>query len=84
MPQYYYNIRDGRTILDNEGVELPDLAAAREMAILNSGEILKNGAGPAMWAGEPWRMWVTDAPNGGGKTLFTLTFSATEGEGTGP
>ena len=82
MPRYYYNIHDGRTILDDDGVDLPDLAAARDMAILNSGEILKNGAGPAMWAGEPWRLWVTDAPNGGGKTLFTLTFSATDGKGS--
>lgn len=80
MPRYYYHVHDGRTTLDDEGVELADLKAAREMAILNSGEILKNGAGPAMWAGEPWRMWVTDGPGGGGKTLFTLKFSAVEGE----
>ena len=82
MPRYYYNIHDGHTILDDEGVELPDLKAARDLAILNSGEIVTNGAGPAMWAGEPWRMWVTDGPAGGGKTLFTLTFSASEGEET--
>ena len=80
MPRYYFHIHDGREILDDDGLELPDLAAAREMAILNSGEILKNGAGPGMWAGEPWRMWVTDEPGGGGKTFFTLQFSATEGE----
>lgn len=80
MPRYYFNVHDGRTILDDEGVELADLTAARQMAILNSGEILKNGAGPAMWTGVPWRMWVTDAPGGGGKTFFTLKFSAAEGE----
>lgn len=80
MARYYFNVHDGNTLLDDDGVELPTLAAAREMAIVHSGEILKNGAGPAMWAGEAWRMWVTDAPSGGGKTLFTLRFSATEGE----
>jgi hypothetical protein len=80
MPRYYFHTRDSRTMLDDEGVELPGLKAAREAALVNSGEILKNGAGPGMWSGTPWRMWVTDAPNGGGKTFFTLTFSATEGE----
>ena len=78
MPRYYFNVRDGRIIHDNEGVELSDLAAARQMAIESSGEILKDGAGPAMWSGQPWHMWVTDAPDGGGKTFFTLTFSASD------
>lgn len=81
MSLFYFNIRDGRTMLDEVGTELPSLAAAREQAISTSGQILKNGAGPAMWAGEPWCMWVTDAPNGGGKTLFTLRFSAEAGTG---
>jgi hypothetical protein len=30
----------------------------------------------ALWNGTPWRMWVTDQPNGEGKTFFTLRFSA--------
>ena len=80
MTRYYFNVHDSRTTIDNEGVELPSVDAARKVAIETSGEILKNGAGPAMWSGEHWRMWVTDAPGGGGKTLFTLTFAATEGE----
>jgi hypothetical protein len=84
MPRYYFNINDGRMILDEEGTELPSLAAAREEAIRNSGEILRNGAGPALWAGEPWRMWVTDEPAGGGKILFTLKFSAEDNEGKNP
>lgn len=82
MPLFYFNVRDGRTMLDDVGTELPNLAAAREQAIRTSGEILRDGASPAMWAGQPWSMWVTDAPTGGGNTLFTLNFSATEGKGT--
>jgi len=78
MPRYYFH--DDRTMLDDEGVDLPDLAAARAMAIVNSGEILRDGVGPAVWSGRPWHLWVTDAPNGGGRTFFTLTFSAAEGE----
>ena len=78
MTRYYFNVHDGQSVIDNEGVELPSLDAARKLAIEHSGEILKNGAGPAMWAGEPWRLWVTDAPGGCGKTLFTLCFTAIE------
>jgi hypothetical protein len=82
MRRYYFNVHDGSTILDEEGTEFPSLAAARNAAIVHSGEILKDGAAAALWAGEPWRMWVTDAPNGGGETLFTLRFSGADGEGT--
>jgi hypothetical protein len=80
MTRYYFNIQDGRTSLDEVGTELPNLSAARDEAIRASGDILKDGADPAVWTGEAWRLWVTDKPNGGGKTFFTLKFSAHEGE----
>ena len=81
MPRYFFNVKDGRTILDEEGVELSSLAEARNAAIVNSGEILRDGAAAALWNGEPWFMWVTDAPNGEGMTLFTLRFSGAMGDG---
>lgn len=81
MPRYFYHVHDGRHVLDDQGIELPDLMSARQMAIVHSGEILKDGTANPLWSGEPWRMWVTDAPNGGGRTLFTLRFEATEGDG---
>jgi hypothetical protein len=81
MTRYFFNVKDGHTILDDEGVELANLAEARSMAIVNSGEMLRDGAAAALWNGEPWCMWVTDAPSGGGTTLFTLRFSAAIGEG---
>jgi hypothetical protein len=37
---------------------------------------LHNGEGDAMWHGTPLKLWVTDGPNGSGKTVFTLTVSA--------
>jgi len=79
MPRYYFNHEDGRTTLDEMGDELASLAEARKMAILHSAEILKDGASEALWRGERWCLWVTDAPNGGGKTLLTLTVSAADG-----
>jgi hypothetical protein len=76
MSRYYFHLKDGRTILDAEGVELSSLIEARKTAITNSGEVLRDGADQCLWAGEPWKMWVTDAPNGEGNVLFTLNFSA--------
>ena len=84
MPRYYFNVQDGHIALDDEGQELPNLAEARQLAIVHSGEILRDGATDALWAGEPWRMWITDAPGGAGQTLFTLKFSAADGEGMPP
>jgi hypothetical protein len=81
MPRYYFNIDDGHTTIDHEGSELSDLQAAREEAIETCSDTLRDGGGPYLWSGKPWRMWVTDQPGGAGKTLFTLYFSATEGDG---
>jgi hypothetical protein len=76
---YYFNLKDGHTLLDNDGTEFVDLKAARHEALRFSGEVLKDSAGESLWAGEPWELWVTDQPNGKGKTFFTLHFSAVDG-----
>jgi hypothetical protein len=81
MPRYYFNITDGRMSIDDDGQELSGLDDARKLAIEHSGEILKDGAGADLWAGKPWMMWVTDAPGGKGRTIFTLSFTATDGDG---
>jgi hypothetical protein len=80
MALYYFHLEDGATLLDSEGCDLPDLAAVRRAAIATTTEILGGlKAGPAFWSGEPWKLWVTDRPNGAGATLLTLQFAATEG-----
>ena len=81
MSRYYFHVKDGHVSLDDEGMELPTLGAARDFAIQHSGKILRDGASSALWSGTPWSMWVTDAPNGGGTTFFTLRFSGSAGEG---
>ena len=81
MPRYFFNVDDGRTSVDTVGSEHPDLQAAREEALVTSADLLRDGGGPDLWSGKPWRMWVTDQPGGAGKTLFTLRFSATQGDG---
>jgi hypothetical protein len=32
MARYYFHLRDGETILDGEGIDLPDLVAERRSA----------------------------------------------------
>jgi hypothetical protein len=67
--------------LDSEGTELLDLAAVRRTALATATEILGGmKTGPAFWSGEPWKLWVTDRPDGGGTSVLTLQFSAVEGE----
>jgi hypothetical protein len=81
MALYYFHLKDGATILDGEGCDLPDLAAVRRAAIATTTEVLGGvKAGPAFWSGEPWKLWVTDGPNGPGATLLTLQFAAIAGD----
>jgi hypothetical protein len=81
MPRYFFNMDDGRTAIDNEGSDLPDLKAAQEEALVTTADMMRGGGGPDLWSGKPWRMWVTDQPGGAGKTFFSLRFSATEDDG---
>jgi hypothetical protein len=78
MPRYYFHMENGRSVLDDTGLELTDIAAAQDEALRASGDILKGGprSTATLWNGIPWRVWVTDKPSGEGKTFFTLRFSA--------
>jgi len=73
MPVYYFNIHDGSAIADTEGHVLPDLDAARRVAIRLAGDVIRE-IGDNFWRGEEWRMDVTDHA---GAILFTLHFSTT-------
>ena len=74
MPLYYFHISNGETILDDHGTELPDLAAARLEALRASRELAFTGH-PHFWAGERWRIWVTDKPSAAGPTLLAVEVS---------
>jgi hypothetical protein len=78
MPRYYFHREDGQSLLDDTGLDLRDIAAAQSEAVRTSGELLKDWSRTptTLWNGTPWRMWVTDKPNGEGETFFTLRFSA--------
>jgi hypothetical protein len=74
MPRFFFNVRDGISIPDKGGLELPDLYAARLEAVRYSGELLK--AHPdAFWVQHEWRIEVTDAI---GLILFAIHISAVQ------
>jgi uncharacterized protein DUF6894 len=74
MNRYFFHIRDGQTYLDDVGTPLPDLAAAQQTAMRAMGEIIR-GANDSLWQGKPWRLWVTNGPDGSGATLLALECS---------
>jgi hypothetical protein len=77
MQRFYFHLSDGQTILDDDGVELADVAEVRDNALSAvSGLIGDLKSGSDFWAGEPWELWVTDQPDGLGKTFLTLSLSA--------
>jgi hypothetical protein len=63
--RYYFNVKDGTTIHDEEGMELDSLAAVKEEALRSSSDMLKGLQGEHFWTGEPWLLWVSDQPEGG-------------------
>ena len=79
MPRYFFNVIDGRSIIDNEGSELAGLKDARIEAIQLAGAILRD-EGDTFWNGEEWHMHVTDAS---GLSVLKLRFSV-EDQGTTP
>ena len=74
MAKYYFHLVDGHTILDDRGLELSNIADVQHEAIKASSDLLRGHA--PLWNGEPWKMWVTDKPNGEGNVIVTLTFTA--------
>lgn len=69
MPRYFFHVINGTVLLDHEGIELPDLQAARAMAIRTSGELLY-GLGEH-WEGTEWHLEVADEA---GQVLLALHF----------
>jgi hypothetical protein len=73
MPRFYFNVYDGKDIVDDVGTDLPDVVFARREAIRYSGALLENEA-ECLSLGEEWRMEVLD---GTGLMLFCLNFMVT-------
>jgi hypothetical protein len=66
MPLYYFHLRFGdRTVPDDEGVELPNRAAARAEALA----VIRDLTNPAV-AGNPrrWASWFLQVADEGGNS----------------
>ena len=73
--RFYFHVKDGSTILDEDGSEFPNVEVVKDNADRASGEMLRGlNHGQDFWSGEPWKLWVTDGPKGTGKTILELQF----------
>jgi hypothetical protein len=72
LVRYYFHVRDRHSAPDEEGVEFPDVKAARAEAIRASGEMLRDCRSD-LWDSGEWRMVVADQD---GNTVFTLRITA--------
>jgi hypothetical protein len=76
--RFYFNVMNGGTELDPDGTQLSSIAEARSQALRMLGAMLQEADSNFPWNGAPWKIWVSDGPQGGGRVLFTLQVSAVE------
>jgi hypothetical protein len=50
--RYYFNIKDGTTIHDDEGMELDDMEAMKAEALRSSVDLLKGLQNEHFWSGD--------------------------------
>jgi hypothetical protein len=74
MPRYFFNLIDGKFIVDTEGTLCATPADMRNEAIRTAGHILRDEAGNFP-RGLEWQMHVTDEEK---NTVLKLRFSAEE------
>ncbi|MDG4895536.1 hypothetical protein P9272_18360 [Mesorhizobium sp. WSM4976] len=73
MPIFHFHVDNGEFNPDDQGVDLPDLDAARQEAVRAAGEMI-NDSKQHFWEHmTPWIMNVTDDQD---RLLFTLQFVA--------
>jgi len=72
MPKFFFDVHDGISMCDDVGYELPDLEAAKQQAVIFSGDLLRD-SGSQFWQGDEWRMDVRDERD---LILFSLHFLA--------
>jgi hypothetical protein len=74
MAQFYFHTEDGRTIADDEGLDLATLADARIEAVRVLGDMLRENPHEVLDTGA-LRLTVTDSS---GLIYFALDLSATD------
>ena len=70
MSQFFFNVYDGKHLVDDEGMDLPSFKSACRAAISLSGALIKDDAA-RIADGLDWHIEVTD---GAGLILYRLDF----------
>jgi hypothetical protein len=76
--RFYFNVMNNGTELDPDGTLLPSLAEARSQALRLLGGMLLDVDSNFSWDGAPWKIWISDGPQGTGRVLFTIQLSAVD------
>jgi hypothetical protein len=72
MPMYYFHLYDDAPLLDDDGTELIDLAAARDHAAGVARELTFKSAN---FMQEKWSSWTMRVHDHEGTELFSLAMS---------
>jgi hypothetical protein len=80
MPQYFFHFQDGEKDVDKDGVELPNVHAAREQGLRLAAETLHQMDANTFLQHGHWELVVTDQPAGNGRRVFRLVVAASEGD----
>ena len=76
MPRYHFNVHNGHSETDRDGMELPNIAEARSQALYLAEENIRASARRAGF-GEEWRVEVTDDTD---MILFRMDFIIVDAE----
>jgi hypothetical protein len=74
MSRYFFNVFDGRDLIDDVGQELSTFAEVKCVAVKYAGQLICDAAG-SFWDQSDLEMHVTDEA---GLVLFTLVFAGYE------
>jgi len=80
MSKYHFQVRDGASLSEAQIVELPDLAAARRVAVQTACAMISQNIDD-FWNAREWQMVVSDDS---GLIQFSLTLFATDSPATAP
>jgi hypothetical protein len=72
MPMFYFHLYDGASLLDDEGTDLIDIAAARDHAAGVARELTFKSTG---MMDHDWSNWTMRIHDNQGIELFALTMS---------
>jgi hypothetical protein len=72
MAMYYFNLEDDETIVDTDGTDLVNIAAAHQHAAAVARELTENSTG---FLDERWSEWTMSVHDDSGVELFSLPLS---------